>query len=46
MKRAPPASSTIAMCSGDLKPPGGECSVVKEMMSPAPATEVCVISTG
>src|SRR5688500_5011560 len=45
-KRAPPSSSTIAMCSGERKPSGAECSVVNETISPTPGTVVGVIATG
>src|SRR5688500_13073954 len=45
-KRAPPSSSTMAMCSGDLKPAGGVWSVVKVTISPTPGSVAGAISTG
>src|SRR5438874_6786752 len=45
-KRAPPSSSTIAMCSGERKPSGAACSVVNETTWPTPRTVVGVIGTG
>ena len=45
-KRAPPSSSTIAMCSGERKPSGAACSVVNETTWPTPRTLVGVIGTG
>src|SRR5919204_5841671 len=45
-KRAPPSSSTIAICSGERKPSGAECSVVNETTCPTPRTLVGVIGTG
>src|SRR5947207_510132 len=45
-KRAPPSSSTIAMCSGERKPSGAACSVVNEITWPTPRTLVGVIGTG
>src|SRR5437762_12024784 len=45
-KRAPPSSSTMAMCSGERKPSGAECSVVNETTWPTPRTVVGVIGTG
>src|SRR5439155_8572976 len=45
-KRAPPSSSTIAMCRGERKPSGAACSVVNEITWPTPRTLVGVIGTG
>src|SRR5215471_21787175 len=45
-RRAPPARSTSAMCSGERNPSGGESKVVNETTSPPPITVVGVISTG
>ena len=45
-KRAPPSSSTRAMCSGERKPSGAACSVVNETTWPTPRTLVGVMGTG
>src|SRR5919201_3602632 len=44
--RAPPSSSTMAMCSGERKPSGATCSVVNETTWPTPRTLVGVMGTG
>src|SRR5919201_2439576 len=45
-KRAPPCSSTSAMCSGDRNPSGAACSVVNDTISPTPGSAAGVIATG
>src|SRR5262245_58666727 len=45
-RRAPPSSSTIAMCRGERNPSGGECNVVKDTTSPTGGMRYGSIATG